>query len=103
GFAPGFRDDVTLLAGETLVGVDLVLATGGVMLSGQVSDTGGGAIATAAITVQLARRHAVTTLGDSSGRYALRVPPGECAASAAADGYAPEHAQLVVGADQTHD
>ncbi|HEU0032267.1 MAG TPA: carboxypeptidase regulatory-like domain-containing protein [Kofleriaceae bacterium] len=86
-FLPG-STDVTLSAGEHRSGADLVLARGGVEVTGTVTDISGGPIAHA-------RVWSPTTTGDAdgetddAGRFSLWVPRGKLAIYASADGYAP--------------
>ncbi|NVB84104.1 MAG: hypothetical protein HOV81_37360, partial [Kofleriaceae bacterium] len=50
GFLPGTREKVTISSSEQRGGLDLVLTAGGVVVSGTVTDVGGGPIPDARIT-----------------------------------------------------
>lgn len=90
GFAPGTAE-LVLLPGEQRSGVDLVLANGGVLLRGTVSDLGGGPVAGAQVRARsrtvFPRAQAITET-DAEGRYTLWVRPGTVDVFAVADGYA---------------
>lgn len=94
GPAPDKDEDFELEAGEARTGVDLVLAPGGVEVSGTVSDINGGPIADAWVEVASGFRWwrgggGATTRSDVDGKFTVWVAPGTIHASASADGYAP--------------
>jgi hypothetical protein len=110
GYAPAYRAPLQV-AGATLDGVDLVLDRSGVALRGKVHDSGGGAIAGAAVTAswliggasdpERGRTFLMTTDGD--GRYDLRLPPGRYQLAATADGYTRDDALIALAVDSQHD
>lgn len=70
---------VTLAAREDHTGVSLVLASGGLALSGQVTDVGGGALPGAIVlAAPLGLDGGITSaaVADAEGRYRLRLSPG---------------------------
>ena len=95
-FIPGSEPDISsfaLRAGEHRTGVDIVLLSGGVEVTGVVSDVSGGPIARASVRAVtgtgMSHSHpwpAIDT--DDSGTFSLWVKPGDVMVSAAADGYA---------------
>jgi protocatechuate 3,4-dioxygenase beta subunit len=90
-YLPATFDELELRAGEHKTGVNIVLARGGVEVTGIVSDVTGGLIAHASVRATGAFSRirlwpAVET--DASGAFSLWVKPGDVAVSAVADGYA---------------
>jgi RNA polymerase sigma factor (sigma-70 family) len=95
GWAPG-RAEV-LVADHGDATVDMVLAAGGAVLSGQVFDAGGGPIAHASITAVLTRpgprpgpqTFVLRAATDGQGRYAIYARSGHHNLRVEAAGYAP--------------
>ncbi|MBS1119143.1 MAG: hypothetical protein H6Q90_1371 [Deltaproteobacteria bacterium] len=77
-----------LAAGEAKAGVDVVLASGAVEVTGTVSDISGGPIAQARVWGHSVDTHDYATETDGQGRFSLWLRPGEARISAVADGYA---------------
>lgn len=85
------RRTVTAEAGETLSGIDIVLARGGVEVTGFVKDIGGGPVSGALVTLRPRGSWELTaahTRADASGRFSAWVVPGDLLVSAIASGYA---------------
>ena len=84
--------ELVLRAGETARGFDLVLESGGLVLSGRVLDAGAGAIAGARVLAHLhgetTRPELVLAQTDRQGAYRLTLPRGFHLLVADADGYA---------------
>lgn len=94
GLLPGELPKLAVAAGEDRRGVDLVLVAGGTLVSGTVSDVGGGPVDGARITaVQTGIRELqagadyITTTG-ADGRYELTLPRGDLRLTATHDDYA---------------
>jgi len=95
GFLPSSREKLVVGAGDQKRGVDLALTAGGTIVSGLVSDVGGGPIADARITATKGgnnmpdlwgRADLVTTTG-ADGRYAITLADGDYQLSATHDEY----------------
>lgn len=90
--ADGEPDAIELAPGEQRTGVDLVLAPGGVTISGVVEDVSGGPIAGALVALSASRWGFGTTgsvtRADDQGRFTLWAEPGDAHVSASAEGYA---------------
>jgi hypothetical protein len=103
GYFPGVALDgqaVRVAAGESKVGLDIVLEEGGAKLAGRVLDATGGVVQGATVRAMRAapphRAVAVTTRAD--GSFALWVYPGSVSISAEAVGYAPLHVARIAPA-----
>ncbi len=111
GFLPGSRDKVTINVGESRRDLDLALVAGGTVVSGIVTDVGGGPIADARITAH-AEHHRprlggaaefVATTG-ADGKYAITLPDGELSIEARHDDYTADSKRVeVAGKPQTVD
>jgi RNA polymerase sigma factor (sigma-70 family) len=110
GWAPAETADLPVVPGESIRGVELVLATGGARLFGAVSDAGGGPIGGAALRAlalgaggrtQGARTFLVVS--DDRGQYELRLQRGGLRVVADAEGYAPEAVTLWLAVEQRRD
>ncbi|MGN6104996.1 MAG: carboxypeptidase regulatory-like domain-containing protein [Kofleriaceae bacterium] len=102
GFLPTSRPRLALAPGQHLDRIDLALEPGGTLVSGTVSDVGGGGIEGA--QVELQRSHAMLS-GDASrliaianadGRYQITLPDGTWSATASHDDYASETRDFAV-------
>ncbi|HJZ88376.1 MAG TPA: carboxypeptidase regulatory-like domain-containing protein [Polyangia bacterium] len=106
GFAPAFKGELTLLPGETLRGVELLLGKEGITIRGHVYDSGGGAIAGAQVR---AARHSkdegdiFQVAADAQGAYAITLARGNYTFTADAEGYAPEERFVSVKGEETVD
>lgn len=88
----GKRDEVPLRAGQTAEGIDLILESGGVLVSGVVKDIAGGEIEGAQVIASGGWRsnaagQAVALSGDE-GRFELWTAPGSISVFANVEGYA---------------
>ncbi len=96
GFLPGTRDKLLVASGERKTGIDLALARGGVVLSGTISDVGGGPIAGAEVTVtrdagmSLHGGAELIAVAGDDGRYELTLADGEYQADASHADYTTE-------------
>jgi protocatechuate 3,4-dioxygenase beta subunit len=89
---------------ETLHGVELVLAEGGVAVSGTVSDAGGGPIAGARIWAwRWDEKVDFFVESDVAGRYRIDLAPGSYQLRADAEGYGRRRAHLTIDVPQTLD
>ncbi|HVK86700.1 MAG TPA: carboxypeptidase regulatory-like domain-containing protein [Kofleriaceae bacterium] len=94
GLLPGeLQDKLVVGAGEDRRGVDLALVAGGTLVSGTVTDVGGGPIADARLTAVVsgireirAGADFITTTG-ADGRYEITLPTGELKLVASHDDY----------------
>ena len=90
----GDRDwPIRLAAGEARRGVDLVLAPGGVLVTGVVKDIGGGTVAAALVMAATGDRWSeggasAVAESDAAGAFRLWSAPGSLRLTAQADGYA---------------
>jgi len=110
GYLPTARAKLTVAAGEARTGVDLVLAAGGTVVRGTVTDIGGGPIAEARVTANPDRipdlfGHAdLVALTGADGRYELTLPDGAFELHATHDDYrGDEESVEVAGAPLTVD
>lgn len=92
GLLPAAREKLTLAAGEQRTGIDFVLDAGGTLVTGTVSDVGGGPIASARVTAErerfsLAAGAEYVALTGPDGTYQLSLPDGEYELSATHDNY----------------
>ncbi|HUS28551.1 MAG TPA: carboxypeptidase-like regulatory domain-containing protein, partial [Kofleriaceae bacterium] len=81
-----------LKAGEAKTGIDIALRSGGVEITGIVSDVSGGPIAHALVTASRDWGDGdlmPPTETDEAGAFSLWVKPGDVTVNATADGYAP--------------
>jgi len=88
------RHGIALRAGEARTGVDLVLADGGVLVTGKVEDLTGGPIAGARVSISGDKNGQCLTRSDAAGAFRCWVAPGPSEANASADGYAPGFAMI---------
>jgi protocatechuate 3,4-dioxygenase beta subunit len=92
GFVPGHTDKLVIASGEQRSGVVITLAAGGTILSGTVSDVGGGPIAEAHIAIHpetgspLALESYVA-IADKDGHYEVALADGEYGVVADHDDY----------------
>lgn len=103
GYLPGASDVVSVTPDVDPATVRIALSRGGHVVSGVVTDVGGGpvegAVVRAAGTVQPA-----TGLTDAQGRYAINVPDGGYSVRAWESDYQPQAHQLLMrGSDRTID
>ena len=93
GYLPGKRTKLVVAAGEQKSGVDLTLDAGGTVVSGIVTDVGGGPVADARITASetgrpdLFGRADFVTLAKPDGKYAITLPRGDFQLTASHDDY----------------
>lgn len=93
GFLPSTRAKLTVGAAEQRRGVDLVLAAGGTIVRGTVSDVGGGPIPDARITAtpqkmpELSGRANLVVTTNAEGQYELTLADGEFNLRATHDDY----------------
>ncbi|HEY4057725.1 MAG TPA: carboxypeptidase regulatory-like domain-containing protein [Kofleriaceae bacterium] len=88
------KDRLHVHAGENKTGVDVVLRSGGVEVTGIVSDIGGGPIAKARVEASSdgwARESSPTVETDATGAYSVWVAKGSVTVTARAEGYASGH------------
>ncbi len=95
-FKPAVHEHVVLLAGDHAPAIDLVLASGGVEITGTVIDVTGGTIAHARVSAsawhdRLATPAIATTEADDHGGFSLWLTPGRGEVSATAEGYTDGH------------
>ena len=111
GFTAGFRNRLEVESDSILDEVRIQLWAGGLTLSGQVLDAGGGVIPGARVRAtsyalnadDTHEARAFHTTADGDGRYLLQLPKGRHAMLAVADGYAPVTESLQVLGEQTKD
>ncbi|HTR49268.1 MAG TPA: carboxypeptidase regulatory-like domain-containing protein [Kofleriaceae bacterium] len=94
GFLPGAHAKLAVGSGEHKTGVDLALAAGGTLVSGTISDVGGGTIAGARVAATEQSLRAFTShaapalaLSDARGHYELSLPDGSYQLAAGHDDY----------------
>lgn len=97
GFLPARHDRFVLAAGEHREGIDVVLAPGGTVVHGTVSDVGGGGIPGARVAASLDNfdigkafsqgEAPFTTLSGADGKYELSLPDGPYQLGASHDDY----------------
>lgn len=94
GFLPGSRPKLTVGAGEAKTGLDVALTAGGTVISGTISDVGGGPIADARVTAtkggnmpELWGRADLVTMTGPDGTYALTLADGTYSVRASHDDY----------------
>lgn len=92
GFSAGIIDKLVIASGEKRTGVDLALDSGGMVVSGTVSDVLGGPIAGARITVEEDGKMKfgmpkLIAIADESGRYEIMLGEGSYSADATHDDY----------------
>lgn len=113
GYLPGTLSDVRLAAGEDNGGLDVVLDAGGHMLSGTVSDIGGGPVEGALVRAMRMDDSSILALFDKApfpamtddeGHYALSLPEGMYAVSVYHADYQDVERQVrIAGGDRTLD
>lgn len=91
--APGRYDSVSLGAGESKAGIDIVLRSGGVAVRGIVNDIAGGVVEGAVVRVQGAWRWESAAgrafaKSDAKGEFIAWVSPGDVQVTVTAEGYA---------------
>ena len=102
GFVPATRDKLVVGSAQRLTGIDLALDAGGILVTGTVSDFGGGPVAGAEVTVT---RERISLLGSAEliaiagedGRYELTVADGAYNAVARHADYASETRRFELG------
>jgi hypothetical protein len=94
GFLPGSKQKLVVGAGEQKRGVDIALTAGGTIVSGTVSDVGGGPIGDARITVTKGRdmpdlwgRADLVTMTGADGHYSITLGDGDYTLAATHDEY----------------
>lgn len=104
GFLPGSKEKLVVGSAEQKSGIDLVLTAGGTIVSGTVTDVGGGPIADARVTATIDRdmpelwgRADLVTVTGADGRYELTLAEGEYSIEAKHDDYTNdrEHADVL--------
>ncbi|MDX2086246.1 MAG: carboxypeptidase regulatory-like domain-containing protein [Kofleriaceae bacterium] len=94
GLLPGQLPKLVVAAGEDRRDLDLALVAGGALVSGTVTDVGGGPIADARVTAvrsgirELQAPADFVAVTGPDGRYELTLPPGELRLTASHDDYA---------------
>lgn len=102
GFLPGTHEKVVIGSSEQRDGLDLVLTAGGTVVSGTVSDVGGGPIAGARVTgakdgmPDLSGRPEYVTTTNADGKYEITLPPGSFNLDASHDDYTSRHQNIEV-------
>jgi hypothetical protein len=96
GFVGAFRAGLMVLPGKTVSDVELVLDRGGVVLTGRISDSGGGPIPGAELRALAGpsgtnRTRVFQVLANQAGVYKMALPKGRYFLVADADGYAPDN------------
>ena len=92
GMLPSAREKLTIASGEQRTGIDIALAAGGTLVTGTVSDVGGGPIGGARVTAKRAAwslkagAEFVTVTG-ADGTYELSLPDGSYRLNAEHDDY----------------
>ena len=76
GFVPGIRDKLVVGSGQKVTAIELALDAGGILVSGTVSDVGGGSIAGAEVTMtrqrmSLAGEAELIAIAGDDGRYEI--------------------------------
>jgi len=105
GFLPSTRAKLVVDSGEQKTGIDLALDAGGTVVSGTVSDIGGGGVADARIsfkrddTIDFTSGPDFVTISKPDGTYAISLPPASYDARAAHDEYRTASHDVEVGAD----
>ncbi|MBA3454568.1 MAG: carboxypeptidase regulatory-like domain-containing protein [Deltaproteobacteria bacterium] len=95
GFVPGSRDKVLVGSGDRTTGIDLALDAGGILVTGTVSDVGGGPIAGAEVAMTKARMtlhggaEMIAIAGDD-GRYEITLEDASYGAAASHADYTTE-------------
>ena len=106
GRAAAYRGGIVLGRGQTLAGIEIVLADGGTTIHGTISDAGGGAVPAAhlrAIRYSTDDGDIFATLGDDAGHFSITLGVGSYTFVASAPGYAPREIALLVRRDETLD
>lgn len=104
GLSPAYRSGLVILDGDAATGIELQLHKGGVNVTAQIRDVGGGVIAGGKLH---ARRHGeerpdvFTGQCDSAGTCSISLAKGGYMLVAEAEGYAPAKRDIVAMADQT--
>ncbi|HLT36482.1 MAG TPA: carboxypeptidase regulatory-like domain-containing protein [Enhygromyxa sp.] len=88
--------EIGLAAGQHAKGIDLVLRSGGVRITGHVFDVSGGPIEAAWVTAQ----EGAWTITDETGAYELWATPGSRVITASANGYASNWQDVFPPAEQ---
>jgi protocatechuate 3,4-dioxygenase beta subunit/membrane-associated protease RseP (regulator of RpoE activity) len=98
GFLPGSLPKLAIAAGSTRGGLDLALEPGGTVVSGTVSDIGGGPIAGARVVAVEVSIRVISgkiapflVLTGADGRYDLTLPDGAFELAASHDDYTGSH------------
>jgi RNA polymerase sigma factor (sigma-70 family) len=110
GWAPGRRGGINVERGG-LTQVELQLSRGGIVLSGRVTDVGGGPVVGATITTAVGVAtdggrsvpYVMRAVTASDGRYQLASRPGTHRLQVEASGYAPAEAYLTLNDARSRD
>ncbi len=94
-YAPGGEPWFALAAGDAKTGVDIVIESGAVEITGTVSDISGGPIVGARVWAQSTTPSEFVTSSDEQGRFSVWLAPGSTTISAVADGYAVTHDKTI--------
>lgn len=102
GFIPGTRDKLLVGSGDRTTGIDLALDVGGLVVSGTVSDVGGGPIAGAEVRVKreresLAEEGELIAVAGDDGRYEIALADGSYDATASHADYTSESKRFELG------
>lgn len=94
GLVPATLDKVVITEGEARAGVDLALEAGGSIVTGTVSDVGGGPVPGARVSVEKQGRSLfggaeLTAIAGPDGKYELTLGDGDYAATVSHDDYTP--------------
>jgi hypothetical protein len=93
GYLPATRDKLSVASGERTTGIDFALEAGGTLVSGTVTDVGGGPIAGARITVsrsdsiKMGGEAELVAIAGANGTYQIALANGAFTAEATHDDY----------------
>ncbi len=102
GFIPGIREKVLVGSGDRTTGIDLALDAGGLVVSGTISDVGGGSIAGAEVRMKRERNsydeegEMIAIAGDD-GRYEITLADASYAATASHADYTSDSESFELG------
>ena len=102
-FSPAYKSGLVVLDDETVRGVELQLDKGGVTITAQLRDIGGGVVAGGRLHARQhgeERPNVFTSACDANGLCALTLDKGGYTLVAEADGYAPTKRDIVAMLDQ---
>ena len=110
GYLPGEHGKLTVGSGEQKKGIDITLTMGGTIVSGTVTDVGGGPIADARISAtkgeipDLSGHSELIATSNGDGKYELTLPDGDFRLEATHDDYTSDTERIeVAGAPLTVD